>query len=96
MGQLTRFPSWHQFEVQDLKFYIQTAFTHQKKQSTKWKGNLWDGRKHGQIMYLMGFSSFSTVKNLPAVQEMQKTQVQSLGWKNPLEEGMETHSSIIA
>ena len=34
-----------------------------------------------------------TVKNLPAVQE---TWVQSLGWEDPLEEGMATHSSILA
>ena len=33
------------------------------------------------------------VKNLPAMQE---TQVWTLGWKDPLEEGMETHSSILA
>ena len=33
-----------------------------------------------------------TVKNLPAVQ----TWVQSLGWEDPLEEGMATHSSILA
>ena len=33
------------------------------------------------------------VKNLPAVQE---TQVQSLGREDPLEEGMATHSSILA
>ena len=33
------------------------------------------------------------VKNLPAVRE---TQVQSLGWENPLEEGMAPHSSILA
>ena len=32
-----------------------------------------------------------TVKNLPAMQE---AQVQSLGQKDPLEKGMETHSSI--
>ena len=34
-----------------------------------------------------------TVKNLPAVQEIW---VQSLGWKDPLEKGMATHSSILA
>ena len=34
-----------------------------------------------------------TVKNLRA---MQKTQVQSLGWKDTLEKGMATHSSILA
>ena len=33
------------------------------------------------------------VKNLPA---MWKTRVQSLGWEDPLEEGMATHSSILA
>ena len=33
------------------------------------------------------------VKNLPA---MQKTWVQSLGWEDPLEEGMATDSSIRA
>ena len=33
------------------------------------------------------------VKNLPATWE---TQVQSLGWKDPLEEEMSTHSSILA
>ena len=33
------------------------------------------------------------VKNLPA---MQKTQVQSLGWENPLEKGMAAHSNILA
>ena len=34
-----------------------------------------------------------TVENLPAVQV---TRVQSLGWKDPLERGMATHSSILA
>ena len=33
------------------------------------------------------------VKNLP---EMQEIQVQSPGWKDPLEDGMATHSSILA
>ena len=33
------------------------------------------------------------VKNLPAVQ---KTQVQSLGWKDPMEKEMATHSSVLA
>ena len=40
-----------------------------------------------------GFLGGSAVKNLPV---MQKTQVQSLGWEDPVEEGMETHSSILA
>ena len=34
-----------------------------------------------------------TVKNLS---EMQKNRVQSLGWEDPLEKEMTTHSSILA
>ena len=33
------------------------------------------------------------IKNLPVIQE---TQVRSLGWKDPLEKGMATHSGILA
>ena len=32
------------------------------------------------------------VKNLPAMQE---TQIQSLGWEDPLEKGMAAHSTIL-
>ena len=35
-------------------------------------------------------------KNPPAMQETQEMQVESLGWEDPLEEGMATHSSILA
>jgi len=46
---------------------------------------------------LLGLSWVSLVaqmiKNLPVVQD---TQVQSLGWEDPLEKGMATHSSILA
>ena len=34
-----------------------------------------------------------SVKNLPAVQEIQ---VRSLGWEDPLEKEMATHSSVLA
>ena len=44
----------------------------------------------------MGFPGGSAVKNLPAVQEPQETQVRSLGQEDPLEEGMAAHSSILA
>ena len=40
----------------------------------------------------MGFPSDSAIKSLPAVQEPQET----LGQKDPLEEGMATHSNILA
>ena len=42
---------------------------------------------------IQGFPGASVIKNLPAVQE---TRVQFLGWEDPLEEGMATHSSILA
>jgi len=42
------------------------------------------------------FPGGSSVKNLPAVQEMQKTRIQSLGQEDPLKEGLATHSSILS
>ena len=42
---------------------------------------------------MQGFPGSTVVKNLPAMQE---TQVRSLGWEDPLEDGMATHSSILA
>ena len=36
------------------------------------------------------------VKNTPAVQEMQETRVQSLGWEDPLEKDIATIPSILA
>ena len=56
------------------------------------------GRSTGEgIGYLLQYSWASLVaqmvKNLPAMQE---TWVQSLGWEDPLEEGMATDSSILA
>ena len=36
------------------------------------------------------------VKNPPVNQETQEMQVQTLGWEGPLEEGMESHSNILA
>ena len=41
----------------------------------------------------LGFLGGTDVKNPPAMQE---TWVRSLGWEDPLEEGMATHSSILA
>ena len=38
-------------------------------------------------------ASLDSVKNPPALWE---TWVRSLGWEDPLEEGMATHSSIVA
>ena len=43
-----------------------------------------------------GFPGGSSVKNLPAMRELQESQFPSLGQEDPLEEGMATHSSILA
>ena len=48
------------------------------------------------IYSTMGFAGGSAVKNPPAKQEPQEMWVQSLGQEAPLEEGMATHSSILA
>ena len=36
------------------------------------------------------------VKNPPAMQETQETEVGSLGWEEPLEKDMATHSSTLS
>ena len=43
-----------------------------------------------------GFPSGSSVRNPPVMQKTQETRVQSLGGEDPLEEGLATHSSILA
>ena len=46
------------------------------------------------MLYILCASQVTQmVKNLPAMQE---TWVRSLGWEDPLKEGLETHSSILA
>ena len=47
----------------------------------------------GHMVVLRDFLVAQMVKSLPAVREMW---VQSLGWEDPLEEEMATHSSILA
>ena len=44
----------------------------------------------------MSFPGDSGIKNLPAMQELQKTQFQSLSREDPLEEEMANHSGILA
>ena len=45
------------------------------------------------LQYLWASLVAQMIKNLSAMWE---TWVRSLGWEDPLEEGMETHSSILA
>ena len=43
-----------------------------------------------------GFLGGLVVKNPPAMQETQEMWVRYIGWEDPLEEEMATHSSILA
>ena len=45
------------------------------------------------FMFILPSVMAQLLKNLPA---MQQTWIQSLGWKDPLEKEMVTHSSILA
>ena len=51
---------------------------------------------HVDIQSSWGFPCGSVIKNLPAMQESQGTQVRSLGREDPLEEGIAIHFSILA
>ena len=44
----------------------------------------------------VGFPSGTAVENPPATQETQESLVPSLGWEDPPEKEMATHSSILA
>ena len=48
------------------------------------------------MIQLVHMGRGSVTKNLPAIQEMQETQVRSLSWEDRLEEKMAAHSSILA
>ena len=48
------------------------------------------------VVYLLGFSHGSEVKNPSATEETQEIQVQSLGQEDPFGEDMATHSSVLA
>ena len=61
-----------------------------RKTRIKDKGERWNWRKViGRYASLVA----QRLKHLPAMWE---TQVRSLGWEDPLETGMATHSSILA
>ena len=64
----------------------------EKEYHQKW---LWSSNVNNVESYegLWTFLVAQIVKNLPAMQE---TKFQSLGWEDPLEKGMATHSGILA
>ena len=58
---------------------------------------VWKMLRRTQIYIDMGFLCGSGIKNLPTmIKNLQETQVQPVGSEDPLEEGMATHSIIIA
>ena len=61
--------------------------------SIPWSGRSPEERIGYPLQYSWASLVAQTVKNPPAIQE---TWVRSLGWEDPLEEGMATHSSILA
>ena len=70
---------------------------HEESDTTWWLNNNWRILRFFKclllIIKLKGFLVAQKVKNLPAIQE---TRVRSLGWKDPLEKGVATHSSTLA
>ena len=65
-----------------------------EKEKNKQKPNwVWQKPVRSKMYFLLTLLEAQMVKNLPAVQE---TQVWSVGWKDPLEKAMPTHSSILA
>ena len=63
-----------------------------------WQAGPYHCHHHFKVKYefIFSFPSGSVVKNTPAMQETQKTQVWSLSWEDLLVEGMASHSSILA
>ena len=55
-----------------------------------------ESKKQWIYVYLWASQVVQWVKNLPSMQEPQESQAGSLGWEDPLGEGMATHSSILA
>ena len=59
----------------------------------------WEGIQYDMALPTLtprGFPDGLAVKTPLAIQEPQETRVPSLGWEDPLEEGVATHSSILA
>ena len=62
--------------------------------SQQWRALIIKQREWLVLWYKLGFPGGTVVKNLPANEG--DIRLQSLGWEDPLEEGMATHSSILA
>ena len=78
--------AWVRSLMRELRSHMPPSMVKKKKKKTKKE---W-------IYVYMGSQVALVVKHLPAMQETQEMQFQSLSWEDPLEEGMATHSSILA
>ena len=76
--------------------YIQVIIEYILKESKLQPVTMKILRKKPEVYLKRDFLMAQSVKNLPAMQETQETWVRSLGWEDPLEEEMNTHSSILA
>jgi len=59
-------------------------------------GHLGSVKNFHLVTTILGFPGGSEVKNLPAMQELWERRVRSLGWEDPLNKKMATHSNILA
>ena len=79
------------------------AIVHGVVKSQTWLSNWTTTTSETQCFWVLKFLSMkhpdpcgAVVKNRLSMQETQEIQVQTLGWADPLEEKMATHSSILA
>ena len=80
-----------------VKYFIVNVLPTGALYDCKPQWNFWSKTLKKMLPFVppIGFPG-SVVKNLPAVQETQEIWIRSLGWDDPLEEEMATHSSILA
>ena len=91
LGQITEVPS--RFKILELYACVVIhSSVHCSDSEELFLGNL------GRVKVITGFPDGSALKNPPAMQELQETQVQvpSLGGEDPLDEEIAAHSSILA
>ena len=81
------------------KVFICQSLTLSYRKHTSWLNSVFSTLKVKEVtvLFYIGASLLMAqqVKNLPAMQATQETRVLSLGWEDPLEEELATHSSIL-
>ena len=79
-----------------VKYFIVNVLPTGALYDCKPQWNFWSKTLKKMLPFVppIGFPG-SVVKNLPAVRETQEIWIRSLGWDDPLEEEMATHSSLL-